>query len=126
MAENLLPIIRDQPLVALIVLAVLAVHLRMQYQFWFRPEPNIFQKYGNRFTNPVEVAKRAYYAKAVWLITFIFGVALNIEFSTVLISTFFLYALITVCLFGWKGYPLIQMIFAAVAAIVAVVGGGLF
>ncbi len=96
----------------ILLIAIVLVHLHLEYRIWIGKEENVFAKYGNSSMSPLTVAKWAYLSKAVWLIGLILLQYSGVDFRDAVIFSFTTYAVLIQILLPLKVYNLLNLILA--------------
>jgi len=95
-----------------LVIALVAIHLHLEYRIWFRREQDVFAKYRSEKMAPMVAAKWAYYAKALWLLLLILLQYFGLAFRDALAISFLVYALVIQIAFPPKLYNLLNLALA--------------
>lgn len=96
----------------ILVIAIVLVHLDLEYRLWVRREEDVFAKYRDGKMAPLTAAKWAYYAKAVFLLALILLQVAGLEFRVALIFAFTGYAVLLQWLLPFKIYNVLNLVLA--------------
>lgn len=97
----------------ILVAAIVLVHLDLHYRVWIAKREDVFEKYRGPKTPPLEAAKRAYLAKAVWLVALVLMQAAGVGFRPALVLSFSLYAAMLQLLPPFGIYKALNAVLAA-------------
>ncbi len=101
----------------LLVLAVVAVHLHLEYRIWIKKEADVFAKYRSEKTEPMAGAKWAYYTKALWLLLLILMQYFGLAFRDALPLSFLVYAVVLQIALPFKVYNLLNLVLALICVV---------
>ena len=96
----------------ILVIAIVLVHLNLEYRLWVRREEDVFAKYRDAAMPALVAAKWAYYAKAVFLLALILLQVAGLEFRGALIFAFTVYAVLLQWLLPFKIYNFLNLMLA--------------
>lgn len=96
----------------ILVIAIVLVHLDLEYRLWIRREEDVFAKYRDGKMAPLTAAKWAYYAKAVFLLALILLQTSGLGFREALVFAFALYAVLLQWLLPFKIYNVLNLALA--------------
>jgi len=99
------------------------VHLKFEYDYWTTDHLWFFAKYEVATTaeGAFAVAKKAYFAKATWMIALVWLQALGMRFRAALAWSFLLYAVELMLLFPPRTYTALNLLLAGGFVIEALV-----
>lgn len=95
-----------------LLVVIVVVHLDLEYRIWIARREDVFVKYRDAKMAPMEAAKWAYLAKAVWLLALILLQSFGVEFRSAVVFSFALYAVLLQMLLPFKVYNLLNLVLA--------------
>jgi len=96
----------------ILLIAIVVVHLHLEYRIWIVREDDVFAKYRNGTTPSLTAAKWAYLSKAVWLISLILMQYFGVAFREAVVFSFTAYAVLIQILLPFKVYNALNLVLA--------------